>query len=360
MRPKEKQKKVLILYTGGTIGMMPSEKGYVPNPDFPEMIEKNFERINDPMLPEFEIISMQPLLDSSNMQPADWDRIAHEIDNQKENYGGFIVLHGTDTMAYTASVLGFMLRGLDKNIIITGSQIPYGQLRNDARENLLTSLLICGNYDIPEVALYFDNKLFRGCRTTKIDASDLAAFDSPNYPPLAQIGVNISINRQSSIDVDFSDEHLNYDLNRKLPVYFFSSDKDAGNYEVGVIRLFPGISPNFLRSILSPELKGLVIEAYGTGNGPTKDNAPELFSVLEEASKNTVMVAVTQCLRGSVMLDTYAASLKDAGVVSGYDMTVEAALAKLYYLISKKKHDLDEVKRLICKNLIGELTTPEM
>lgn len=357
MQVNKTRKKVLILFTGGTIGMMPSEKGYVPNPDFPKMIEENFGRIDDLMIPQFDILSLEPLLDSSNMQPADWDRIARVIDREKDNYGGFIVLHGTDTMAYTASVLGFMLRGLDRNIIVTGSQIPYGQLRNDARENLITSLIICGNYDVPEVALYFDNKLMRGCRTTKTDASDLDAFDSPNYPPLAKVGVNITAVRHSNIDIDFNEEHLYNEETKTRPVYFFSSDKKE--YEVGVIRLFPGISPNFLRSILSPELKGLVIEAYGTGNGPTKENAPELFEIISEACKNTVIVAVTQCLRGTISPGTYAASLKEAGVISGYDMTVEAALAKLYYLISKMKHNLPEVKRLMKKNLIGEFTKPE-
>ncbi len=353
--------KVLIIYTGGTIGMIPSEKGFIPDPDFPKKIIKDLGQIKDEQIPPFDIISMSPLLDSSNMTPADWNKIAKVIDKNKNNYQGMIVLHGTDTMAYTASVLGFMLQGLNNSIILTGSQIPYSQVRNDARDNLLTSLIICGNYDIPEVSVYFNNKLFRGCRSTKIDATRFGAFDSPNYPVLAEVGVNIGLRKKRSFNIDLREDLINDKLKKQAPVYYFEQDEDERDYEVGVLRLFPGISADFVYHILQPKLKGLVIEAYGVGNGPTKEKNPEFFKVLSEATKNddTVIVAVTQCLRGEVILDEYATSLKSAGVISGHDMTVEAALAKLYYLISKEKLNMKEVKKLMQKNCIGELTDDE-
>ena len=338
--------------------MIPGKSGYIPDPDFPEKIRQDIGKIKDPMVPEFEIKSMAPLLDSSNMCPDDWDRIAREIDNEKANYGGFIVLHGTDTMAYTASALAFMLKGLNNNIIITGSQIPYCQVRNDARENLISSLIICGNYEIPEVALYFNNKLLRGCRSTKVDATCFDAFDSPNYPLLAEIGVNINLKRQWSMDISINESHISDKLSKTTPVEYFNMPGRDKEFEVGVLRLFPGISARFVQQILDPKLKGLVLESYGVGNGPTKENNPELFKVIREATSkpDTVIVAVTQCLRGSIILGEYAASLKEAGVISGYDMTVEAALAKLYFLISKQKYDLQDVNRLMQENLIGELT----
>lgn len=353
------KKKVLVIYTGGTIGMVPSENGYRPDPDFPVKIKTDIGRISDSKIPEFDIKTMEPLLDSSNMDPNDWDRIAAEIDKEKANYRGFIVLHGTDTMAYTASALGFMLKGLNNTIIVTGSQIPYCQVRTDARENLISALLICGNYDIPEVTLYFNNKLLRGCRTTKVDATYFDAFDSPNYPPLAEIGVNINLKRQWSMDISIHRKNISEKLAKTKPVHYFKMPGEEKEFEVGVLRLFPGISARFVKQILDPKLKGLVLESYGVGNGPTQKNNPELFKVIKEATRNpdTVIVAVTQCLRGSIILGEYAASLKEAGVVSGYDMTVEAALAKLYFLISKKKYNLKEVKKLISKNLIGELTS---
>lgn len=357
--------KVLIIYTGGTIGMIPSGKGYIPDKDFPEKIKADIGLINDEIIPAFDIKSMEPLLDSSNMMPDDWNLIAGEIEAVKDAYRAFIVLHGTDTMAYTASVLGFMLQGLDKTVIITGSQIPYSQVRNDARVNLISSLIICGNdaYNIPEVCLYFNNKLFRGCRTTKIDATHFGAFDSPNYPPLAEIGLNIDVRKHRSFQVNIKkdllkDRHKAHSAQFDSIVRNFHKFKKNPEYEVGILRLFPGISARYVEHILTPQLKGLVIEAFGVGNGPTREKNRPLFELLQKVTKkpDTVIVAVTQCLKGTVILDEYAASLKDAGVISGYDMTVEAAFAKLYYLISYTGHDLKEVKTLMQENLIGELT----
>jgi L-asparaginase len=348
--------KVLIIYTGGTIGMKQSQQGYEPDILFPDKIKADIGSIKDPQIPEFEIISMSPLLDSSNMNPDNWDKITEVIDNAHKDYKAFIILHGTDTMAYTASALGFMLSGINNTVIITGSQVPYNRLRNDARENIISSLIIAGNFNIPEVVLYFNNKLLRGCRSTKIDASSFDAFDSPNYPALADIGVDINIKRQWSYSIQLKSDLLQQTLKKTKPIEYFHHNQVKGANEIGVLKLFPGISARYVETLLTPEIKAVVIEAYGAGNGPGKAQNPALFNALKNASKHTVLVAVSQCLKGTVQLNTYAASLKEAGVISGYDMTLEAALTKLYYLISKQNYNLDKVRELFTQNLIGEVT----
>ena len=273
-------------------------------------------------MPAYTIHDYSPLLDSSNMTPAEWVKIAHDIADNHAHYDGFVVLHGTDTMAYTASALPFMLPGLRKPVIITGSQIPLCEVRNDARENLITSLMLAASYDIPEVCLYFGGNLLRGCRATKVSADGFAAFDSPNFPPLGTVGIDIEVN---------------WDLvrrergARKLRVQEFAAPV------VSALRLFPGISPELVRNILRPPLKGLVLEAYGVGNGPDQDRG--FIAALAEATKRgVVIVDCTQCLEGTVNLHEYAAgsALARAGVVSGYDMTAEAALANLYYVFSRR------------------------
>jgi len=351
-----KRHKILILYTGGTIGMKPTDEGYKPDPEFPDHIRKDIGAIQDSQLPEFDIQSMDPLLDSSNMNPDNWDRIAEIVDKERRTYKGFVILHGTDTMAYTASALGFMLSGINNNVIITGSQVPYNRLRNDARENLISSLIIAGNYSIPEVVLYFNNKLLRGCRSTKVNASGFDAFESPNYPPLADIGIDISLKKHWDYSISLKKNLIQDKLKRTRPVEYFRHDKPQNEAEIGVLKLFPGISARYVSNMLTPELQGLVIEAYGAGNGPTKKKNPEFHDALKQASESTILVAVTQCLRGSVHLDSYAASLKSAGVISGRDMTLEAAVTKLYYLISKKRYNLDKVRQVFQTDLIGEMT----
>lgn len=348
--------KVLILYTGGTIGMIQTPNGYEPDANFPNKIRADISPIIDAQMPRFDILSMDPLLDSSNMNPQNWDKIVKIIDENRKRYKGFVILHGTDTMAYTASALGFMLAGINNNVIITGSQVPYSRLRNDARENLISSLIICGNYSIPEVALYFNNKLLRGCRTTKTDASAFDAFESPNLPPLADIGVNINLKRQWSYSIQLKKELIQNKLKRTKPIEYFRQENQKTPDEIAVLKLFPGISARFVEHFITEEVKGVVIEAYGAGNGPTKSVNPNLFKALKNASEHTVLIAVTQCLRGCVHLDSYAASLKAAGVISGHDMTLEAAVTKLYYLISKQGYSIEKVKSLMGKNLIGEMS----
>jgi L-asparaginase len=296
-----------------------------------------------PSMPVCEIHEYEPLLDSSNMRPADWVRIGRDIVEHYDQYDGFIVLHGTDTMAYTASALPFFVRGLAKPVIITGSQIPLSEVRNDARNNLVTAMLIASESAVPEVCLYFGNKLLRGCRATKVDADALEAFESPNYPLLGVIGV----------DVEIDGSHVRPPSSEPLRLA-----EPIAEATVGAFRLFPGLSPQFLANVLQPPLQGLVLLAYGVGNGPDRDE--KLLRVIRDASnRGVIIVACTQCLRGSVHLGEYAtgAAWARSGVISGYDLTVEAALCKLYYLFSTGCTS-EEVRRLMGQDLCGELTLP--
>lgn len=307
----------------------------------------NLQRQLDAM-PELQHQSMplvalneyDPLLDSANMTPAQWVKIARDIAANYEAFDGFVVLHGTDTMAYTASALPFMLEGLSKPVIITGSQIPLCEIRNDARENLITSLLIASAYDIPEVCLYFGSKLLRGCRSVKVSADGFAAFDSPNEAPLGTVGIDIEINWPL----------VRRDGAGALRVGEFASPV------VSTLRLFPGISSELVRNVLRPPLQGLVIEAYGVGNGPDQDEA-FLEVVREATNRGVVIVACTQCTEGMVEMTEYAtgSALARAGVIGGHDMTVEAALAKLSYLLSRGLAP-DRVREAMHRNLRGELT----
>jgi len=335
------RKRVYIAYTGGTIGMNRTRSGYCPEPGYLQRQMEQMPELRHPSMPSTTIHEYEPLLDSSNMTPAEWVKIAHDVAANYARYDGFVVLHGTDTMAYTASALPFMLHGLGKPVLITGSQIPLCEVRNDARENLITSLLIAANYDIPEVCLYFGGKLLRGCRAVKVSASGFAAFDSPNVPPLGTVGIDIDIN---------------WELVRKPRRRQTLRVDDFGTAVVSALRLFPGISPELVRNVLRPPLQGLVLEAYGVGNGPENDR--DFIAALAEAtSRGVVIVDCTQCLEGSVDLGEYAtgSALARAGVISGYDMTAEAALAKMYYLFSRGWAPA-KVKHEMQRDLRGELT----
>jgi L-asparaginase len=339
-------KRLYIAYTGGTIGMRRTTGGYAPAPGFLAEQMAAMPELADPRMPAYSIHEYDPLLDSSNMCPADWVRIGRDIVAHYDDFDGFIVLHGTDTMAYTASALPFFVHGLAKPVIITGSQIPLAEVRNDARNSLITSMLIAGDATIPEVCLYFGNKLLRGCRSTKVHADGLDAFDSPNYPPLGVVGVDVEV-----------------DATHVRPARVSMAARLAepvSEPTVGAFRLFPGLSPDLLRNVLQAPLQGLVLLAYGVGNGPDRDQT--LLRVIREATdRHVVIVACTQCLRGSVHLGEYAtgAALAQAGVISGYDMTTEAALCKLYFLFSTG-HAPDEVRWLMGEDLCGEVTLPSV
>ena len=337
-------KRLYIAYTGGTIGMRRTVQGYAPAPGFLAAQMAAMPELADPRMPAYDIHEYEPLLDSSNMRPADWVRIGRDIVAHYDQYDGFVVLHGTDTMAYTASALPFFIEGLTKPVIITGSQIPLSEVRNDARNSLITSMLIAGEASVPEVCLYFGNKLLRGCRSTKVHADGLDAFDSPNYPPLGIVGV----------DVEIDATHVR-SASRQGAVRLAEPVNDA---TVGAFRLFPGLSPDLLRNVLQAPLQGLVLLAYGVGNAPDRDEAL-LRTIREATDRGVVIVACTQCLRGAVHLGEYAtgAALAQAGVISGHDMTTEAALCKLYYLFGAGR-SADEVRRFMSEDLCGELTLP--
>ncbi len=334
------RKRVYIAYTGGTIGMRHTRSGYRPEPGYLQRQLKEMPELRNPSMPSFTVHEYEPLLDSSNMTPREWVKIARDIADHYRRYDGFVVLHGTDTMAYTASALPFMLGGLGKPVVITGSQIPLCEVRNDARENLITSLLIAAGYEIPEVCLYFGGKLIRGCRAVKVSADGFAAFDSPNLPPLGIVGTDIEIN---------------WPLVRKASGRF-KLQEFAAPVVVSALRLFPGIAPTFVRNVLRPPLQGLVLETYGVGNAPDRD-AEFIAAIAEATERGVVIVDCTQCLEGTVDLGEYAtgSALADAGVISGYDMTAEAALTKLYYLFGRGDSPA-RVKREMLRDLRGEMT----
>ncbi len=333
-------KKVLIIYTGGTIGMKRTDGGYAPTKGYLTEAIRHIPDLSSPSLPTWELFEMDPLLDSSDMTVVEWNAIGRKIYENYHLYDGFVILHGTDTMAYTASALSFMLKGLDKPVILTGSQIPLSEIRSDGRDNLITSLLIAGEGVVREVALYFSGKLLRGNRATKMNADDLVAFSSPNFPPLAEVGITIKYNY--SVILRGSGESLSFVPLSEVPI--------------GVIKVFPGIQFSLFESIMTDKLSGIVLETFGAGNIP--GGGGKLIPIIKKAfNSGSIVVVCSQCPGGTVTLGAYktSSSLKDAGAVSGSDMTTEAAVAKLYYLFSLELTG-EQIKGYMEKDLRGELT----
>ncbi|MGJ3493969.1 L-asparaginase 1 [Piscirickettsia salmonis] len=334
------KKTIYIAYTGGTIGMQPTTQGFNPFPGFLAKQMAELPAINHEKMPNYVLNEYSPLIDSANATPQDWVNIAKDILENYSQYDGFVILHGTDTMAYTASALSFLLPNLDKPVIITGSQIPIGQIRNDAACNIIDALLIANHHPIPEVCLYFNNYLLRGNRSQKTYADRLNAFRSPNFPPLAEIGIEIKIR-----------EHLI--LPPSTPEIQLPAWQDA---KIAAFRLFPGFSMTILEHVLAQDINGIILESYGTGNAPNQ-NLSFLKALQQANNRGVVIVNCTQCLQGAVKMQNYSTghALLDAGVISGHDMTPEAALTKLSWLFSCHQ-DITLIKNKMTENLRGELT----
>ena len=340
------KKKILLIYTGGTIGMM-------HNPDNGALEPFEFNDIYShlPMLKllnaDIEFKTLLPLIDSSDTNPAFWVRLATMIGENYKAYDGFVILHGTDTMSYTASALSFMLENLAKPVILTGSQLPLGAVRTDGRDNIVTAVEIAadecaGEPRIQDVCIYFDNSLFRGNRTYKANAEEFSAFASPNYHRLATVGVTIHYN----------DFFIHQSEKKPLRVHKELNDN------IALLKLFPGISLNMVRSVLSiPGLRGVVMETFGAGNAPSD---PEFLNLIKEASdRGIIILNVSQCKDGGgVKMGLYETSvgLDKSGVISGGDMTTEAAITKMMYLFGTELPD-DEIKYWLQHTMCGEMTT---
>jgi len=334
---------ILIIYTGGTIGMMADPVTKVLKPI-------NFEQIMD-NVPELEklnckikVHSFDEIIDSSNMNPAIWSELAGLIADNYDEVDGFVILHGSDTMAFTASALSFMLENLGKPIIFTGSQLPISAIRTDAKENLMTAIEIANakkndRARVPEVCIYFDYKLFRGNRSFKYNSSKFEAFRSPNYPILAESGVHLR----------FSVNDIRQPTEGALTVHNNLSN------DVAVLKLYPGIGPKVVEAVLGADVRGIVMETFGAGNTTTDQWFTDLLKQAIDSGK--VIVDISQCKVGTVELGRYETSkqLKDIGVANGYDMTYEAAVTKMMYLLGQSD-DPKQVRELMEVDLRGELT----
>jgi L-asparaginase len=335
--------KILIIYTGGTIGM-------VNDPETGALIPFDFEQIkqNVPELVRLnyhlDVHSFDPILDSSNMEPLIWAELAYIVYNKYEEYDGFVILHGSDTMAFTASALSFMLENLGKPVVLTGSQLPIGEIRTDAKENLITALEIAairlnGQVMVPEVCIYFDYQLFRGNRAIKYNSEKFEAFRSPNYPMLAEAGVNLSF-------------FNNYILPQPEGELILHA---SFNPNIGVIKMYPGISKEFVEAITTSGVDAIILETFGSGNTTTAEWF--LNAIHDAINQGKIIVDISQCQGGSVELGKYETSkqLQQMGVLSGFDMTFEATVTKLMYLFGLDL-PIEEVSRQMQVSLRGELS----
>ena len=347
MTDNNRKSALLLIYTGGTIGMKEDPVEHALKPfDFSQILEEV------PELGKFayriDSHTFSPLIDSSDVEPADWVTLAELIESRYDDYDGFVILHGTDTMAYSASALSFMIEGLTKPVIFTGSQLPIGTPRTDGKENLISSVEIAAAKDenghalVPEVCICFDNILMRGNRATKINSDNFRAFRTENCPPLAEAGINIRYNNSIIRKPESWD---------RKPVFHKNLDT-----RVSILKLHPGITPQVVSDIMCGEqTEAVIIETYGAGNAPSKEWF--LNIVRDAASMGKILLNVTQCKAGGVNMDIYATGkcLKMAGVISGYDSTTESALAKLFHLLGRHS-DPDDIRAGLELNLRGEIS----
>jgi L-asparaginases, type I len=348
MNTLQENASILLIYTGGTIGM-------IENSDTGILESFNFEHLksNVPELKKLghhiDSLQFDPPLDSSEMGPDSWKDIVKIISDNYQKYDGFVILHGTDTMSFTASALSFMLENLSKPVILTGSQLPIGMLRTDGKENLITAIEIAAAKEngmpiIPEVCIFFENSLFRGNRTRKVNADNFNAFRSYNYPTLAQVGIYIK----------YDTTQIYHPVLRKPLKPHFLLDRN-----IAILKLFPGISPQVVESILNiPGLKGVVMETFGSGNAPCFE---WLLKMLKDAvSRGIIIVNISQCYGGHVEMHRYETGhkLMDAGVISGYDCTTESAVTKLMFLFGHGLSRNEIIEYMSC-SLIGEITIPD-
>ena len=335
------KKRVCMIYTGGTIGMVPSQHGYVPSSGAFRELLRTIPDLSHPDMPEWEVVEFDPLLDSSNISVREWNKIGETIAGRYDAFDGFVILHGTDTMAYSASAASFMLEDLNKPVIFTGAQIPLCEMRSDGRDNLVNSMLIAASEEVHEVCVYFNGVLLRGNRCVKRSSDQFGAFETPNYPVLADVGIDIRYHRSALQPACL--RPLRFQPFEEIPV--------------GVVKVFPGIQFQLFESIMTDKLKGVVLECYGAGNIPSAEKDSLLPIIRKAYSSGTIITVCSQCIQGAVSLGTYATSkdLHDIGAVNGRDMTTEAALTKLYYLFSLGL-DKAEIKKYMMQDLRGEMT----
>ncbi|MEM7224776.1 MAG: type I asparaginase [Pseudomonadota bacterium] len=337
-----RRKHVLMIYVGGTLGMVASDHGYVPATNLAKLLTQRIPELGDPAMPTFELYEYSSPKDSSNAEPRHWYVLAETILSRAEEFDGFVVIHGTDTLAYMASALSFLLRGLSAPVVLTGSQIPLSELRNDAQNNLVNALQVIALDQCREVTVCFGRGLFRGNRVRKVKARELDAFNSPNFPPLAEIGTEIRFR-----------DHLALTSGQETVQHNAPSYR---SFSVAVLPVYPGFRSAWLEAAIETGVQGLVLECYGVGNAPDQDD-DFLDALRKSHARGVVVVAVSQCLTGSVSLGLYAAGfqLAESGVISGFDMTPEAALTKLHYLFTQG-HGPEVVRDLMQQDLCGELT----
>jgi L-asparaginase len=343
--PQRPKGRILIIYTGGTFGMTYDADGVLIPFDF-SLIMEHLPTLKTLAL-ELTVVSFETPIDSSNISPEHWQVLARIIYQNYDTHDGFVVLHGTDTMAYTASALSFMLEGLAKPVVFTGAQLPITEPRSDARENLITALdFASARKDdrpvVPEVCIYFDYVLLRGNRSKKVESMQFDAFDSGNYPPLAKAGVKID---------------YNFSVIRSLPQETKLNVRTDIDTNISILKLFPGIPAATVEAILSTKnLRGLILETYGSGNAPT---SASLLNALKHAiTKGVIILNISQCSGGMVMQGKYETSrdLAEIGVIGGADMTTEAAVTKLMLLLGS--YSASQTREMLVKNLAGELTSP--